>query len=150
MRPLLTFLSPGAACSTLNPSVRNGVPMVKRRSFNAFLETVTSTLNTHTIVGKTNGKCWSAVLKYRSLLFDHILPRPQINNVESQKFSRHICMGCLRALVGKTPSRGRGNPLLPSCEPIRRPLASHRPRLVSLGALANNVQTHQQQHNLQF
>ena len=80
---LLTFLSPGAACSTLNPSVRNGVPMVKRRSFNAFLETVTSTLNTHTIVGKTNGKCWSAVLKYRSLLFDRILPRPQINNVES-------------------------------------------------------------------
>ena len=54
----------------------------------------------------------------------------------------------LHALVGKTPSAGRGNPLLPSCEPIRKPLASHRPRLVSLGSLANNVQTHQ--HKLHF
>ena len=56
---------PGGALSAfLSPSVsvRNGVLLLKRRSFNAFLETVTLTLNAHNRAPTFGGKLFGQVL----------------------------------------------------------------------------------------
>ena len=90
---------------------------------------------------------WSLYAKSKSTLRKTASVPSNQCDVENLNICRYIA---LHALLGKTPSAGAGNPLLPSCEPIRRPLPSHRPRLVSLGALANNVQTHQAAHLYTF